>query len=142
MVIGFGLKTQKMGKDVIIFNEIKSLLFIKHAIFSLFTEPEIARIKQITAYDVIMAVTQMDDIDIPRQPFKAPKASDHDLITKCRLLNPLGNGFFHLPQLNVERLAENCTQPDSYDYFYNSEASYIVSFSFVAAFIIGEYLGL
>lgn len=47
--------------------------------------------------------------------------------------------FDALPQLNAQRLNENCTQMEiRYDYFYNSEASYILTFLFVSAFIIGR----
>lgn len=45
---------------------------------------------------------------------------------------------FHLPQLNDVTLNESCVQGDSYDYFYNSEASYILTFIFVGTFMIGK----
>lgn len=42
---------------------------------SLFDETEIERIKQITLYDVIMAVTKMDPYDLPKNVFNAPTDS-------------------------------------------------------------------
>lgn len=44
-----------------------------------------------------------------------------------------------LPQLNAERLDEECKQAElkSYDYFSNSEFAYILTFVFISAFIVG-----
>ncbi|XP_074037846.1 dual oxidase 1 [Leptinotarsa decemlineata] len=103
---------------------------------SLFSEPEIARIKSLSIYDILMAVTKMDPNDIPIFPFLAPKLpADEPLIQNCKLV---GNSTgFHLPQLNDELLAENCSQPGSYDYFNNSEVSFILTFTFFGTCILG-----
>ncbi|KAJ8953259.1 hypothetical protein NQ318_015841 [Aromia moschata] len=104
----------------------------------LFTANDIKRIKSIRIYDIIMAVTKMDADDIPKNAFKAPVISDSGLITKCRLVNNSENSkYYHLPQLNAEILQENCTDPDTYDYFKNSEVSFILSFTAVGAYIAG-----
>lgn len=41
-------------------------------ISSLFTDEEILRIKNITIYDILMAVTKMNPDDLPKNPFNAP----------------------------------------------------------------------
>ncbi|RZC35513.1 dual oxidase 1-like, partial [Asbolus verrucosus] len=115
----------------------------------LFTENEITRIKSTTIYDIIMAVTKMDPDDIPRQPFNVPKDIDTELNTKCNLTSSDCNSSstdtfkcYHLEPLTTKVLNENCTQGKSYDYFRNSEVSYILTFTSVGAFIIVyEWLG-
>ncbi|XP_072402675.1 dual oxidase 2-like [Diabrotica undecimpunctata] len=102
----------------------------------LFSEDEMNRIRRVSIYDIIMAVTQMDANDIPKKPFKAPLSSDSALRTACNLTTNT-NGYYHLPQLNDALLNENCTKPDSYDYFSNSEASYIITWAAVGACIPG-----
>lgn len=42
-----------------------------------------------------------------------------------------------LPPLTEDQV-EACVPPNTYDYFANSEASYILTFVFLAAFIAGK----
>ncbi|XP_057662401.1 dual oxidase 2-like [Diorhabda carinulata] len=102
----------------------------------LFTKNEIARIRNVSLYDIIMAVTKMDEHDIPKHPFRAATISDEKLRKGCRL-NSTNEKYWHLSPLNAEDLNENCTQPDSYDYFSNSELSYILSFAGISTLIVG-----
>ncbi|CAH1153484.1 unnamed protein product [Phaedon cochleariae] len=102
----------------------------------LFTNDEIKRINEVKIYDIIMAVTKMDADDIPKNPFKAPLLdSDRQLIQVCKLTNT--SQYYHLEQLNHTLLAENCTRPGSYDYFRNSELSYVLTFIFLGTCIVG-----
>ncbi|XP_018566718.1 dual oxidase 2-like [Anoplophora glabripennis] len=107
----------------------------------LFTTDEIQRIKDLTIYDVLMAVTKMDANDIPKFAFRAPKINDSDLIAKCSLTKFTTKGsdgeFYHLQQLNEALLKENCTEPGTYDYMNNSEISYIFTFIGIGTFVIG-----
>jgi dual oxidase len=109
---------------------------------NLFTDQEINRIKEITIYDIIMAVTKMDADDIPKNPFNVPVSTDSNLISGCKLGKSTCNGMdcFHLPPLNQTNLNETCVgkEQDSYDYFSNSEVSYILTFTCVGAFIVGS----
>lgn len=71
--------------------------------------------------------------------------SGADFPPSCELIkgscneSGLTRDCYHLPQLNKKRLDEECVQGDSYDYFYMSELSYILSFIFVGAFIVGSF---
>ena len=49
-------------------------VFFEHhfLIFSLFTREEITRIKEISVYDIIMAVTKIDFDDIQTDVFRVP----------------------------------------------------------------------
>jgi hypothetical protein len=44
---------------------------------------------------------------------------------------------FHLPQINGKNV-ENCTEPGTYDYFSNSEISFILTFIGVGTVILGK----
>ncbi|KAK4871803.1 hypothetical protein RN001_015927 [Aquatica leii] len=113
----------------------------------LFTIEEIDRLKQLTLYDIIMAVTKMDDNDIPRNPFNvplrntaaiAPSCKAHLKTSQCK--TKVTHEFFscyHLPQLNAQNLNEPCVQGDSYNYFVKSEASFILTFFGLGTFLIG-----
>lgn len=46
--------------------------FENYAQNKLFTNEEVNRIKSLKLYDIIMAVTKMDDKDIPENPFRVP----------------------------------------------------------------------
>ncbi|KAK9695605.1 Ferric reductase like transmembrane component [Popillia japonica] len=107
----------------------------------LFTPDEIARIKQLRLYDVIMAVTKMDYNDIQEEVFRVPTAQDQ--VPGCKLeSSPCNfpgrpNMCYHLPQLNAAILNEDCKQGTTYDYFAKSPVSYILTFASIGAFIIG-----
>lgn len=99
------------------------------------------RIKKLTIYDVIMAVTKMDPADIPKNPFRAPGDDDKELTVKCKLIrtevNP-NTSYYHLPQLNKAILKEDCTEPGTYDYIYNSEIAFILTFIGIGTFVVGK----
>jgi dual oxidase len=44
---------------------------------------------------------------------------------------------YHLPQINNYRV-EECTEPETYDYFSNSEASFILTFTGNGLLILGK----
>ncbi|XP_044256242.1 dual oxidase 2-like [Tribolium madens] len=111
----------------------------------LFTNNEIQRIKKITLYDIIMAVTKMDPNDLPKNVFNAPTDADNQLISTCRLMNSScvsrNNETFscyHLEPLSTNVINESCVQGISYDYFSRSEISYILTFTCIGTFIIGS----
>lgn len=89
-----------------------------------------------------MAVTNLDHHDIPRDPFHV--FTQNEIHPRCRgsiantTVSQNGIRYFHLPPLTADILQENCTSAGTYDYFFNSELSYILTFSFVTAFIIGK----
>ncbi|XP_043197071.1 dual oxidase 2-like [Amphibalanus amphitrite] len=113
-----------------------------------FTDEEIERIRQLTIYDIIMSVTDMDRNDIQSDPFRVLMEGNEDLSDSCqqaledrmqnatcrrasstipcRFLYPLGS-FSE----NVE--IEECSPARTYDYFSGSEASFALTF--LAAFL-------
>ncbi|KAI4457597.1 oxidase/peroxidase [Holotrichia oblita] len=107
----------------------------------LFNEEEIARIKQLKLYDVIMAVTKMDFDDIQEEVFRVPTAPNQ--VQRCTLQSSpckfpnRPNTCYHLPQLNAQILQEDCKQGTTYDYFVKSPVPYILTFASIGAFIIG-----
>ncbi|KAJ8975680.1 hypothetical protein NQ317_019635 [Molorchus minor] len=126
--------------NVTIFDQFKRIrdgdrFWFENEANGLFTKEEISRIKSISIYDIIMAVTKMDDYDIPLKPFRAPVENDTNLIKHCKLERQ--TIYYHLPQLNSALLQENCSEPATYDYFYNSETSYILTFLGLCTFILG-----
>jgi dual oxidase len=44
---------------------------------------------------------------------------------------------YHLPQIDTSNV-EDCTEPETYDYFSNSEISFILTFTGVAVLILGK----
>lgn len=58
----------------------------------------------------------------------------------CKLLNGSSFDCWHLPFLNQSALEEPCKQGYTYDYFWNSEVSYIATYSAIGAFVIGKFL--
>nr|XP_008200778.1 PREDICTED: dual oxidase 1 [Tribolium castaneum] len=111
----------------------------------LFSNDEVERIKQITLYDVIMAVTRMDPDDLPKNVFNVPTDTDVQLISKCNLTkssctskDSTNFNCHHLEPLTTSVLNESCVQGLSYDYFSNSEVSFIVTFISIGTFIIGS----
>uniref|UniRef100_A0A1Y1KGZ7 NAD(P)H oxidase (H2O2-forming) n=1 Tax=Photinus pyralis TaxID=7054 RepID=A0A1Y1KGZ7_PHOPY len=121
----------------------------------LFTNEEIDRLKELTFYDVIMAVTKMDHNDIPRNPFNVPLRNIYEIAencvsklirSECRIrLSPTTTepfNCYHLPQLNAENLNEPCVQGYSYNYFSQSEASFILTYAGLVTFLIGTCGGV
>lgn len=56
--------------------------------------------------------------------------------------NCLKNVCYHLPQLNRSLLNEPCVEGDSYDYFENSQLSFILTFLFLATCLAGKFYKL
>ncbi|KRT80163.1 peroxidase, partial [Oryctes borbonicus] len=109
----------------------------------LFSVPEIARIRELKLYDVIMAVTKMDFNDIQKNVFRVPTepgqvpGCDKEFVSSPYSFNGINGTCYHLPQLNAKLLNEPCVQGTTYDFFSNSDVSYILTFTFIGAFIIG-----
>lgn len=109
----------------------------------LFTNEEIARIKRISIYDIIMAVTKMDATDIPRNPFRVAMPTDTNLIEKCGLVTHTTKyGNFSAINASYDKI-ESCVRPkEHYDYFSNSETSYVLTFVAIGSFIVGKFVKL
>ncbi|XP_032685960.1 dual oxidase-like isoform X3 [Odontomachus brunneus] len=94
----------------------------------LFTSKEIERIRQVSIYDLLMCITEMDWNDIPKEPFRVPKGEIHP---KCKNVikpgNCLNGPCFHADQIN-KILKEKCEDPETYDFFSNSGLSFILTF--------------
>ncbi|XP_044765941.1 dual oxidase 1-like [Coccinella septempunctata] len=115
----------------------------------MFSQEDIARIRELKVYDIIMAVTKMDAEDVPEFPFNVPHRNmnmdENSPLVKncslewkpCRLQNQTPFDCWHLPFLNQTSLGETCKQGYSYDYFWKSEAPYIGTFTALGVFVIG-----
>lgn len=86
-----------------------------------------------------MAVTKMNEHDIPEDPFLAytkPPDNCTNIFKSFKINDTLK--LYALPALTDDLINENCTDAGTYDYFSNSEVSYILSFTFIGAFIVGK----
>ncbi|EFN70161.1 Dual oxidase [Camponotus floridanus] len=107
----------------------------------LFTYEEIRRLEQLSFYDMLMCITKMEWNDIPRNPFRVPKTVD-DIHPSCinnkivKKGNCTSGSCFHADQIN-EYTIENCTEPGTYDFFSNSNVSFILTFLGVSIFFCG-----
>ncbi|XP_014476938.1 PREDICTED: dual oxidase 2-like isoform X2 [Dinoponera quadriceps] len=106
----------------------------------LFTLNEIKRIDQLSIYDLLMCVTDMEWNDIPKNPFRVP-TSEGEMHPNCKRNNVIKAGTcvtpcFHADQINAS-IVENCTRPGTYDYFSKSSASYILTFLGMTTFFCG-----
>ncbi|PNF15893.1 Dual oxidase 2 [Cryptotermes secundus] len=114
----------------------------------LFTKEQVGRLEQLSVYDIILSVTELNYDDIQTNPFVAPSQDNglNDLHPKCRevLLNKNctrqndSQDFLchYLPQINVSKV-EECTEPETYDYFSGSEESFIFTFIGNGLLILG-----
>jgi hypothetical protein len=128
----------------------------------LFTDDEIKRIKEITLRDIIMAVTQMKDEDIQQNPFQAPSPSGASRFKHCHIII-YSDLFLEIPEQCrgnkdliqdgscsgtenttcshfaplTANLVEPCVEAGTYDYFSNSETSYILTFAGLGTVIAG-----
>ncbi|CAB3380635.1 Hypothetical predicted protein [Cloeon dipterum] len=107
----------------------------------LFTADEIERIKSIRLRDILMSVTHMKDEDMQQNPFLAPtqlpaRCQDNREFEHGQCTGTSTQTCRHLPPL-TDNLVEKCSAPETYDYFSNSEGSYIATFAGLAAVIIG-----
>ncbi|XP_012225863.2 dual oxidase 2-like isoform X2 [Linepithema humile] len=109
----------------------------------LFNEMEAKRLEDLTFYDVLMSVTEMDWNDIPRDPFRVP-AGENDIHPNCTINNIVKEGnctkniiCFHADQINEHNI-ENCTlKPGTYDFFSNSGLSFTATVLGVFTFLCG-----
>lgn len=86
-----------------------------------------------------MAVTKMDHDDIPKDPFRVYRNAN-ETPGACREFATTVSGgtqYVHLPPLTPEVLQENCTSAGTYDYFNDSEVSYVLTFLALGTFVIG-----
>ncbi|XP_069693033.1 dual oxidase-like [Periplaneta americana] len=114
----------------------------------LFDEDEIRRLKLLTVYDIILSVTNMNYDDIQQNPFAAPTDEEYEKLHSsckrgnflqssiCQLKNNKTFNCHHLPQINNTNV-EPCTEPETYDYFSNSEVSFIFTFIGIGLCILG-----
>ncbi|XP_063244326.1 dual oxidase-like isoform X2 [Bacillus rossius redtenbacheri] len=124
----------------------------KNTANNLFTDEEIQRIEQLTIYDIIMSVTKMAHDDIQEDPFTAVTNLNKNINVNCSQqlsknstckINNSMVSCYHLEPLTSDNL-EECTLPETYDYFEGSEISFIVTFlgvglivlAFVAALVL------
>ncbi|XP_049837219.1 dual oxidase-like [Schistocerca gregaria] len=108
-----------------------------------FTGEEIQRIENLTVYDIIMSVTDMDHDDIQKNPFVVPLHGDN-INSKCKLEKSTCLSMttdenltcYHLPLLNSSKDVEACSTLQTYDYFRNSEKAFIVTYLACGVLII------
>ncbi|XP_025152426.1 dual oxidase 2 [Harpegnathos saltator] len=107
----------------------------------LFTGKEVIRIDELSFYDLLMCITEMDWNDIPRNPFRVP-TKEEEMHPNCKKNNVIKKGActtgpcFHAEQINENNI-EKCTEPGTYDFFSNSSASFILTFLSVTTFFCG-----
>lgn len=114
----------------------------------LFTKEQISHLEQLSVYDIILSVTELNYDDIQTNPFAAPSQDNglNDLNQMCRgeLLKKTCTrqndsqdfSCYHLPQISKSNV-EECTEPETYDYFSSSEASFILTFTGIGLLILG-----
>ncbi|XP_063590443.1 dual oxidase-like [Penaeus indicus] len=108
----------------------------------LFTQEERDRLGQVRILDVILSITDLEpSVDIQEDPFTAVSKGNGvgDSCTallsatkNCTLHNNVTTTCKYLPQISDSN-AEECTKPETYDYFSGSEVSYIL----VVFFLLG-----
>ncbi|XP_046745897.1 dual oxidase 1-like [Diprion similis] len=111
----------------------------------LFTAAEIERIKKLSFYHILLAVTDIKENDIQANLFKIPTKDDmvsqycnFDKIEGCD-----DSGFcFHMTPKRADVVKIPCSAPGTYDYFSTSDISFILTFLGLSAFIVGLILSL
>ncbi|XP_023217441.1 dual oxidase 2-like [Centruroides sculpturatus] len=105
---------------------------------NLFTEEEIARIKNLTLLNVLLEVTNITERDIQRNPFRLP--SDVNPGPECQNFDFTYQWknvtFQSLPPLSHDDI-ESCSSVETFDYFSGSEVSYAFTFLSLALFVVG-----
>ncbi|XP_015123350.1 dual oxidase [Diachasma alloeum] len=112
----------------------------------LFTHDEINRLRKLSFRDILISVTDIDEEDLPRNVFRVPTSDTEihpncsKLVTRgeCEHLNGTSIPCWHAPPVDASR-TEECTPLGSYDYFENSELSYMLTFISTAVFF-GSFL--
>ncbi|XP_015596349.1 dual oxidase [Cephus cinctus] len=113
----------------------------------LFTTKEIGRLEEITFYDVLMSITDLAENDIPKNPFNVPR-SQNDIHEKCVSQSTVTKQECTTIKTRVKRECwyaqpvnsssiENCTAPGTYDYFADSDVSFILTFIGLGTFPLG-----
>ncbi|XP_008543644.1 dual oxidase isoform X1 [Microplitis demolitor] len=103
----------------------------------LFTKEEINRVKNLNFYQILLSVTTVGEKDLPINVFKVPVSED-DININCTHRNTVINGTchsfngnpipcFHALPITFDKV-DNCSDPGTYDYFSNSETSFVSTF--------------
>ncbi|XP_015439624.1 PREDICTED: dual oxidase-like [Dufourea novaeangliae] len=105
---------------------------------NLFTNDEIKRLERFSFYDILILVTTMDHNDIPRNPFRVPTSDKeihpdcykNEVIQKgnCKNFDNISISCYHAKQITIDEV-DKCTEPGTYDYFYNSSISFVSTFA-------------
>ncbi|XP_043487025.1 dual oxidase-like [Polistes fuscatus] len=114
----------------------------------LFTQEEIDRLENLSFYDILISITDMNYDDIPQNPFLIP-ADDNDISKICKDVlrndccnlikknnNDTENKCYCAPSVNVTNV-EKCTSLKTYDYFNNSEISFVLTFTGLTGIFFG-----
>ncbi|XP_047475214.1 dual oxidase 2-like [Penaeus chinensis] len=106
----------------------------------LFTQEERDRLGQVRILDVILSITNLEpSVDIQEDPFTAVHQANGvgnncmvqlSVPRSCTLHNNVTATCNYLPQISDSN-AEECTKPETYDYFSGSEVSYILVLFFL-----------
>lgn len=132
----------------------------------LFTTEDIVRIKNLNFYQILLSVTDVGEKDLPANVFKVPVSGNASIYLNCILIviiiishnteNDIntnctreqivkkgecsdfyGNSIpcFHADPITSSKV-DDCSDPGTYDYFSNSEISFVLTFG-VIIFIFG-----
>ncbi|XP_035207728.1 dual oxidase 2-like isoform X3 [Stegodyphus dumicola] len=125
----------------------------------IFTEDQIEQIRKTTMYDIILSVTQNihskdlqpDVFHVPTEDYLANlTCADHFLPYECKIRGKERN-CFALPVIKSSVLKCSASvsvplcstsEPQTYDYFTGSGASFVLSFLFLFLFFIGSVIAL
>ncbi|XP_076296274.1 dual oxidase 1-like isoform X2 [Lasioglossum baleicum] len=110
---------------------------------NLFAEDEIKRLESLSFYDILISVTGMDHNDIPRNPFRVPTSENeiheacysNKIIRKgeCKNYDGTPRSCYHAKL--ISKTVDKCTDPATYDYFDNSDISFISTFVGLSAIL-------
>ncbi|XP_076646950.1 dual oxidase 2-like isoform X2 [Halictus rubicundus] len=104
---------------------------------NLFTHDEIERLECLSFYDILISVTDMEHNDIPKNPFRVPTSENeihqacyrHKIIHegKCKNHDNTPRSCYHAKRITINTV-DKCTNPATYDYFENSDISFVLTF--------------
>ncbi|XP_034943061.1 dual oxidase 2-like [Chelonus insularis] len=111
----------------------------------LFTPEEIERIQDLTFNQILLTVTDVGELDFPANIFKVPVSIDDININctrsqtivegNCKTFDNIKINCFHAPPVTDE-VVDACTDPETYDYFENSEWSFCFTLSGLFLFFV------
>ncbi|CAD6227223.1 GSCOCT00006031001.3-RA-CDS [Cotesia congregata] len=115
----------------------------------LFTTEDIIRIKNLNFYQILLSVTDVGEKDLPANVFKVPVSED-DINTNCTREQIVKKGecsdfsgnsipCFHADPVTSSKV-DDCSDPGTYDYFSNSEISFVLTFGVIIS-IFGCFWG-